>query len=94
MSNNALNTVRALNLMSQEEPPVAMCPSCRDEVLVLTFRWPGAEFYCLACKGHFGFLDPRPEKETPDLKARQIEVRASFKEAFPPVSSTREETSA
>ena len=31
---------------------------------------PGAEFSCLACKGHFTYVDPRPADETPELVAR------------------------
>ena len=60
----------ALRTHRGEGPRVAMCPTCVDEVLVATFRWPGAEFYCLACRGHFSYVDPRPVDETPELLAR------------------------
>lgn len=66
-----LDLTRALEMIGRKGPPkVAMCPACPDEVLVSTFRWSGAEFYCLTCRGHFGWLDPRPADDTPELTAR------------------------
>lgn len=80
---NHLDTAKALNLMGKKEPPMAMCPSCKTEPLVLTFKWPGAEFYCVVCGRTFGFLDPRPETPTPELVAHQLANKAKFKELFP-----------
>lgn len=60
-----------------------MCPMCADEVLVSTMRWPGAEFYCLACKGLFSFVDPRAADETPELLERIEPTNARFAELFP-----------
>lgn len=71
---DGLQMVKALDLALRshrgEKPRVAMCPTCPDEVLVATFRWPGAEFYCLRCEGLFSFVDPRPAEPTPELDAR------------------------
>lgn len=79
-----MTMVKALALALHKGPPrVAMCPTCADEVLVSTFRWPGAEFYCLACEGHFSFVDPRPEEETPELLARIKTAEAEFEKRFP-----------
>lgn len=69
----------ALRVGRGEGPKVAMCPTCPDEVLVSTLRWPGAEFYCLGCKGHFSFVDPRPADPTPELDARIDLARDSFR---------------
>ena len=73
----------ALRTSRGEGPRVAMCPSCPDEVLVSTFRWPGAEVYCLGCERTYSFVDPRPEVETPELLARIEETNARFAEKFP-----------
>lgn len=74
-----LDTVRALNLMGRSEPPMAMCPRCPREPLVMTFEVPGAEFTCLGCDGWFGFLDPRPVESTPELDAMHDEREAAYK---------------
>jgi hypothetical protein len=60
------------------EPRVAMCPRCPDAVLVGTMAFSHAEFYCLECGGKFGFLQPRPEKETPELLERMEAAREEF----------------
>jgi hypothetical protein len=76
--------VKALGLALHKGPPrVAMCPVCPDEVLVSTFRWSGAEFYCLGCEGHFSFVAPRPADATPELDARIEATKARFAELFP-----------
>ena len=86
VTGDGLTMVKALDLamrVTRGQPSrVAMCPICPDEVLVSTLRWPGAEFYCLACEGHYGFVDPRPEAETPELLARIETARATFQERF------------
>lgn len=80
----ALDFVKALALATYKGPRrVAMCPVCPDEVLVLTFRWPGAEFYCLACATTFSYVDPRGQAETPELVARIEVANAAFAERFP-----------
>ena len=56
---------------------MATCPRCA-EPLVSTLAWDKAEFYCLSCGGHFGFLDPVGAPETPELLARMEAVRAEF----------------
>jgi len=79
--------VRALDLAARtlrgEGPMVAMCPTCPDEVLVSTMRWPGAEFYCLGCDRGYSFIDPRPETPTPELDERIAQAIARFAELYP-----------
>jgi hypothetical protein len=61
----------ALDLLGRKgNPPMAMCRRCDDEPLVMTFEFPGAEFVCMNCKALYGFLDPRPAEETPELRAK------------------------
>lgn len=74
-----MTMIQALALALHKGPPrVAMCPVCPDEVLVCTLRWSGAEFYCLACRGHFSYVAPRPEQETPELLARIAAAEEAF----------------
>ncbi len=71
--------VKALELALHKGPPrVAMCPVCPDEPLVLTFDQPGAEFHCLACRGWFSFVDPRPVEQTPELLRRVEAAREAY----------------
>jgi hypothetical protein len=83
---DGLTVVKALDLALRahrgEPPRVAMCPVCPDEVLVGTFKWSGSEFFCLGCQGHFGFVDPRPAAETPELLERSEQAKARFRELF------------
>lgn len=58
---------------------VAMCPHC-DEPLVSTMAWDRAEFYCLSCGAHLGFLEPVGKPETPELLARTEALRLEFRE--------------
>lgn len=74
----ALDAAKALEVIGRKGPKTAMCPRCPDEVLVFTFRWPGAEFWCPGCHGHFGFLDPRPADPTPELDARCEAAKVAF----------------
>lgn len=76
----ALDTVKALDLMSRKETPVAVCPRCKpDEPLVFTFEQRGFEFTCLRCGGWYGFLDPRAAVATPELLALADERKATYK---------------
>lgn len=76
--------VKALELALRKGPSrIAMCPTCPDEVLVSTLRWPGAEFYCLGCDRGYSYVAPRGEEETPELLARIIETQTRFDERFP-----------
>lgn len=59
------------------EPPMATCPS-DDEPLVMTFEFPGAEFICVVCDRTYGFLSPKPAVSTPELVARQLELKAKY----------------
>jgi hypothetical protein len=40
----------------------------------------GYEFYCLECGGMFGFLSPRAEDTTPELKALYEQLDVEFQE--------------
>ena len=54
--------------------------TCRTdgEPLVSTFEFPGAEFYCVSCQRKYGFLEPVPATETPEIVARHKELRAQY----------------
>lgn len=59
------------------EPPIATCP--RDgEPLISTMKYRGAEFYCVVCKGKFGFMAPVPKTATPELLDRLKELETRF----------------
>ena len=60
-----------------KEPPIATCPSC-SEPLVGTFKFPGKEFICVACRGLWGFVEPTPAEATPELLARLKELKAQW----------------
>lgn len=70
----------ALDLLGRRQgnPPMAMCRRCPDEPLVMTFEFPKYEFICMNCKSLYGFLDPRPAEETPEIKAKQIERQKQY----------------
>lgn len=57
---------------------VAMC-RC-GEPLVMTLHWARYEFYCLSCGKHYGFLDPTPADETPELLERVAAIEAEWNE--------------
>lgn len=59
---------------------IAMCRTCPDTPLISTFHWPGAEFYCLDCGAHLGWLEPCGAAETPELLARLRALEAEWKE--------------
>lgn len=63
----ALDAVKAIEMHGRGRK-VAMC-SC-DAPLVSTLAFRHFEFYCLDCGRRYGFLDPRPADETPELIAR------------------------
>ncbi len=48
--------------------------------LIATMAFPKAEFYCLECGAHLGFLDPYPAEATADLIARQEALQAEWDE--------------
>jgi hypothetical protein len=73
---------RTLGPETDKPAPFACCPHCGDP-LISTFRFPGAEFYCVACEATFGFLAPVGKPPTPDLEARYEELQAAFRERFP-----------
>lgn len=80
------DTIKALSKISDMDErkregraaPMAMCPRCRTEPLVFTFDRPKFEFHCVICGGWFGFLDPIPAEETPEISARQVELNAQY----------------
>lgn len=59
------------------KPPMATCTGC-GEPLILTLHWHGAEFVCICCGRHLGFVDPVPVEATPEVKARQEELQAEW----------------
>lgn len=61
--------------------PMACCPRCPEPTpLISTIHFAYAEFYCLECGGHFGFLSPRAEEDTPELKAHYERLRSEWDE--------------
>jgi hypothetical protein len=82
----AIDTIKALDLMSRKEPPVALCRN-DAQPLVSTMLWPRAEWLCLACGGHYGWLDPLKGEPTPELVALSEQRRDEWKSlslgAFP-----------
>lgn len=56
--------------------------TCRRDgaPLALTLAFRGFEFYCLDCGATYGWLEPRPADETPELLARTEAVKAEFAE--------------
>lgn len=85
MSVNAKELATGLDLatrQSQRRPrPVACCPRCSAITpLISTMAFTGAEFYCLECGGHFGFLSPRAVEDTPALSAQLKTLEAEWRE--------------
>lgn len=61
--------------------PFACCPRCPDLTpLISTCVFRGAEFYCLECGAHVGFLSPKPGEPTPELRARHEQLQAEWDE--------------
>ena len=60
-----------------KEPPIATCPSC-SEPLIGTFKFPGKEFICVACRRLWGFVEPTPAESTPELLARLKELKTQW----------------
>jgi hypothetical protein len=58
---------------------MAICP--RDGApLISTLAFRKAEFYCLDCGGHFGFLSPDAAEDTPELRARYEALKSEWDE--------------
>lgn len=64
----------------QQKPPMATCP-LDDEPLVFTFEFRGAEFVCMVCGRKYGYMAPKPAKDTPELRARLEELEAQYERA-------------
>jgi hypothetical protein len=58
-------------------PPIAMCPRCVVP-LVMTMAWSKAEFYCLDCGAHLGFVSPVPADERERLLEQVAARKAEF----------------
>lgn len=56
--------------------PVSVC-EC-GEPLICTFLFDGYEYYCLCCGRKYGWLEPKTERETAELLARQHELEVEF----------------
>lgn len=75
-----MSLARALEMAlrpSDQPPPTAVCPSC-DEPLIMTMAWRKAEFYCINCGAHSGWLDPKPVVANPELQARYDAIKAEW----------------
>lgn len=59
--------------------PMATCPAC-GEPLIMTLRFPGKEFICVECRRLWGFVEPTPKEETPEIRARYEELKAKWDE--------------
>lgn len=71
---------RILGRLPLGEPvPTAGCPRDRTP-LIATIAFPKAEFYCLECGGHFGFLDPVPLEPTPEINKQMEALQAEWDE--------------
>lgn len=65
-------------------PPMATCP--RDDTpLISTLAFTYKEFVCLECGGQFGFVEPKPAEETPELSARYEALQAEWDEHVAPL---------
>lgn len=56
---------------------IAMCRRCQ-EPLVSTMMFRKAEFYCVNCGATYGYLEPVPATETPELLSRMDANRTEF----------------
>jgi hypothetical protein len=82
----ALDAAKALDKIGDTEarrregkpPPIAMCRVCPNEPLVSTMLFRRAEFYCVSCGSHLGYLDPKPAEPTPELDDRAHAVQQEF----------------
>lgn len=72
------HVAKSLDLMSQKERPYALCPC--GAPLIGTMAFPKAEFYCLECGRHLGFLDPSMGKASAKLTARYEALQAEWDE--------------
>lgn len=73
-------TVNALALALHKGPPrMACCPSC-ETPLISTMAFPGAEFYCLECGNHVGYVMPLGKEETPEILAAYEALKAEWDE--------------
>ena len=59
--------------------PMALCPAC-EAPLIATFAFSKAEFYCLECGGHYGWLAPTPGEPSPELDARYEALRSEWEQ--------------
>lgn len=58
---------------------MAVCP--RDGApLISTMAFSGAEFYCLECGAHLGWMSPRGVESTPEVEARYESLLAEWDE--------------
>lgn len=81
----ALGLVKGLDLVNRPTPPLGCCPRCKEPTpLISTMAFRKAEFYCLECGGHFGFLAPRAFDPTPELNARYDSLKAEWDEHVKP----------
>jgi len=72
-------------------PPRATCPAC-SEPLIMTFRFPGKEFVCVECRKLWGFVEPVPAEETPELKKRYDELKTKWDLELEQAKGKKDET--
>lgn len=68
-----------MNKTEKAARPVALC--CCGTPLVGTFERAGYEWYCVGCKGWFGWLHARSgtaPNPTPELEQRAAEAREQY----------------
>ena len=81
LGKSMLPAAKGLDLIGRKERPMACCPGCiAPTPLISTLAFSHYEFYCLECGGHFGFLSPRAETDTPELHAIYKALEAEWEE--------------
>ena len=68
---------RAKRKSEGKASPIATCPKCK-EPLIMTLKFRGKEFICVECRSLWGFVEPIPAEETPELMTRLKELRAKW----------------
>ena len=71
---------------------IKCCPGCYNP-LIFTFIVPGAEYFCMSCKGSFGIFYGIRTPHTKELQKQYNELKAQFDKAsehFVPGGCTKE----
>lgn len=62
------------------KPPLATCPAC-GEPLIGTTIWVHKEFVCICCGRLWGWVEPEPQEDTDERRARYEELLSEWNEA-------------